>query len=98
MKKINFAETYNYYPYQILISTLFNTTLQNKTVLRQKKKKNESFVHLLEKYYDIAYKNQDKKIFTYADLLGKLYYEVGNTKKYKFYLEEYYEKTNNLPK
>ena len=23
---------------------------------------------------------------------------MGNTKKYKFYLEEYYEKTNNLSK
>ncbi len=100
LEKINFEENCLYYPYKLLISTLFNVALQNKLLFRQKEKIDEGFVDLLEKYYRIAQKNKDKdkKVFTYADLLGKLHYEMGNKKKYKFYLEEYYEEINDLPK
>ena len=97
LENIYFEETFPYYPYQVLISTLFNSLGQNKDLLKQQKKIDDKFIDLLEKYYRVAQKNKDKKIFTYADLLGKLYYEAGNEQKYKFYLEEYYEETNTMP-
>ena len=80
----------NYFHYQDIISDIFQTFHLLKKDGNIKIDK--ALLLLLEEYYSFAEKNKDQKITFYADILGRLYYAIGDEKKSKTYLEEYYQK------
>ena len=80
----------SYKDYIFVIGDIFVAVVLNKTDYNSKI--SQDFFLLLEKIYHFAKINKDSKIIQYADILGKLYYQIGDEKKYKIYLEEYYKK------
>ena len=81
-----------YYPLGQIFSAIFKTVSTYKGIYKNNNNIDENFILLLEKIYSFAKSKEDQNISVYADILGKMFYEIDFKDKSKIYLREYYEK------